>query len=476
MLILGVTADDKGAQLEALIHGVLRAEGYDDVAGNVVGAGGNELDIVATRPHRLVGQMQKTPVIGEAKAYASTVNMPTWQRFLGKLFLAQQENQTTVGVLIALNGVNGNVAGSYRSLQHQHATGIVIIDGSHLIEQAQDTFELGAREMVAAAIGEQFSRAPLDIEPAYYGGIWMWVARWNDKEYSVFDGHGALLPTDRLAALQAALAESVQGDLLATEEAQVRAEREHDHRVQLLDRLFRGLVVYVDESDKVLCELADSSFCVKLDNKINLSPAGGLDAQAATALVHTLTRGRVRVPYLRFVAEHKFDAYALRLVELVPQIQGGLVLPEEDVVTLRGLAPLFPSIWARLAIPIEFIATHADSGNTTPEVASTDLNMFWETMLECVRADFASPPVRGLLFDYLDVAELEIQQHVVVKTKHAKVATITTTARDAIAQLSDELIGNSLNRHGIIRLLPGAEEPWDRPHPQPAGSFAEEEN
>jgi restriction endonuclease Mrr len=115
VLVLGVTADDKGAQLESLVCRMLEEQGYSNVRPNVVGAGGNEVDISAERQATVIGGTQITPLMCEAKAYAGSVNMPTWQKFLGKLLIARTDDVTTVGLLIALNGVNGNVAGSLKA-------------------------------------------------------------------------------------------------------------------------------------------------------------------------------------------------------------------------------------------------------------------------------------------------------------------------------------------------------------------------
>ena len=58
MLVLGVTADDKGAQLEALVRSVLESQGCQRVRRNLVGSGGNELDVVAERKSEVVGAIQ----------------------------------------------------------------------------------------------------------------------------------------------------------------------------------------------------------------------------------------------------------------------------------------------------------------------------------------------------------------------------------------------------------------------------------
>lgn len=62
MLLLGVTAHDKGAQLESLIRTVLEQQGFQKVRGNIVGAGGNELDVIAVRESTVMAAFQLTPL------------------------------------------------------------------------------------------------------------------------------------------------------------------------------------------------------------------------------------------------------------------------------------------------------------------------------------------------------------------------------------------------------------------------------
>ena len=44
---------------------------------------------------------------------------------------------------------------------------------------------------------------------------------------------------------------------------------------------------------------------------------------------------------------------------------------------------------------------------------------------------------------------------------------MTTTTRNAIRQLSEELVGEAGTRHALIRMLPSIGEPWDDFHPDP---------
>lgn len=137
MRVLGVTSDDKVAQLETLVRTILGRQSYQKVRLNVVGAGGNELDVEAVLETLLLGDTQVTPVLGEAKAYMTPVDMPTWQKFLGKVFIERATNPTAVGMLVALNGINGNVVGSYEAL-HERDKSLFVFEGSDLVRLATD--------------------------------------------------------------------------------------------------------------------------------------------------------------------------------------------------------------------------------------------------------------------------------------------------------------------------------------------------
>src|SRR4051812_19652335 len=122
---------------------------------NVVRAGGNELDVVAVRRTAIVGGVHEIPLMGEAKAYADPVTTPTWHRFLGKLFIERASNKSTVGVLIALNGVNGPVAGSAAALRAEDS-GLFVFEGADLIQHAADVKLVVDEAEVRALAADQF--------------------------------------------------------------------------------------------------------------------------------------------------------------------------------------------------------------------------------------------------------------------------------------------------------------------------------
>lgn len=473
MLILGVTAKDKGAQLEALVHTELESQGYVDVNSNVVGPGGNELDVVGSRELGVMGASHMIPLVCEAKAYADPVDMPTWQKFLGKLFLERAEKPATVGMLVALNDVNGNVRGSFASLQTKDSA-VFVFDGKHLIGRAREAGEVATAATVRAAVQTQFRRASSRIEAAYYGGGYYWVVWWNDEDYSIVDAHGIRLPSNRVESLRDALAGSISGNLLATEDAQAEAEELHAMKADIITRMLKGHDVTVDDLSldhvKAFEILTDEPYLRLDDNShLRLIPAIELDASSNARLFLSLFENRVAVKYLDFMVDRHHDDYVQRLIDTLPDLQAGFLLPEDDERSLRALAPLFPSVWTTLAQPIQMITAHraSDPELTNEAILAADRAAFWDEIIRVVREDFTNVFVRGFLYDYIGVAELFETTEVMIKSKSDVVATMHTETRTAVRQLSDEFRSEAGSRHVLIRILPRVAEPWDEPHPEP---------
>ncbi|HZU47931.1 MAG TPA: restriction endonuclease [Mycobacterium sp.] len=472
MMVLGVSAKDKGAQLEALVHTELESQGYGSVYSNVVGSGGNELDVIGAREVGVMGASHVLPLLCEAKAYADPVDMPTWQKFLGKLFLARADKPATVGMLVALNGVNGNVRGSFASLEKKDE-GVFIFDGKQLLRRACEAGEIATEDTVRLAVEKQFRTSTSRVEAAYYGGGYFWVVWWNDEEYSVVDARGNRLPAKKVESLREALAGSVSGSLLAADDAQARAEARHSIKADLINRLLQGSEITLDDAaddnKEVFGSLTQEPYLRIEGSHIELVPAIELDATSIARLFTSLFENRVAVKHLEFMVGWHHDAYVQRLIDTLPERQAGFVLPEDDEQSLRAVAPLFPSVWVTLAHPIPMIAAHraSDPQLTSEAILAADRNAFWDEIIKVVREDFTNIFLRGFLYDYVGLAELDETTEVTIKSKDGVVGTMETKTRTAVRQLADEYVGEAGTRHVLVRILPTVGEPWDDSHPHP---------
>ena len=72
----------------------------------------------------------------------NVVDIPTWLKFLGKIFTEEQKTGEQVsGCLIALSGVNGNCRGAYDDLKRNRSD-IRIIAGDTLIPLLEQLYSL----------------------------------------------------------------------------------------------------------------------------------------------------------------------------------------------------------------------------------------------------------------------------------------------------------------------------------------------
>ncbi|MEV4830606.1 hypothetical protein AB0K25_20085 [Micromonospora sp. NPDC049257] len=473
MLILGVSSDDKGTQLEALVHTELESQGYVEVYSNVVGSGGNELDVTAKRKFAVIGTEHVTPVVCEAKAYQDPVNLPTWQKFLGKLFIQRSETPVAIGILVALSGVNGNVRGSYESLRKKDGS-LFVFDGRNLLDRAREAGAIASEDKVIQTVQEQFRRGFFGVEPAYYGGGFFWVVRWNDEEYSVVNAYGSRLLEHDVENLRKSLEGSISGKLVATDEARAQAEARHNIKVGLIGRLLQGGTVAAGDSTKedereAFESLADEPYSHTENGQLRLVPANELDALGIARFFTSLFESTISVKHLAFMTGRRHDPYVRRLIDTLSEQQAGFTLDEGDRLSLQAVAPFFPSVWATLAQPMQLITTHRTTapGLTDEATLMSDRNTFWDEIIKVVRQDFMNVFLRGFLYDHLGVADLDEVIEVKVKSKGGVVGTMKTKTRTAIRQLSDELVGEAGTRHALIRMLSTVAEPWEDSHPDP---------
>lgn len=470
LLILGATSDDKGAQLEALLETMLVSQGYSEVRRNLVTAGGNEIDVAAVRVSPVGTQTQTTPLMCEAKAYASSLSMPTWHKFLGKLHLARIEDASTVGILVALSGINGNVAGSYAQLQKSDKA-VFVIEGRDIARDARERGELSAVDDVRDALLTRLGHTPVDLDVAYYAGTYMWIARWIDDSYSVVAGHGEPLSTQQLDALAPALMNSLTGTLVPSEPEQAAIEARHALRVRMIDQLFHGdhpLVPAEQDDDDPAAYLSTQPFCVTDDGHLRLLAPEEMDERTVSRLFLAVFEQQVSVKELRFVADGLHAPYVQRLVELMPLTQHGFELDEAGRQFLGTVAPLFPSLWALLSTPFALITTHRDGSveEEDPDTLAADTNNFWAEVIQLVKADYVNPALRALLYDDLGVAELETRTSLVVKTKKEIAGEVAASVRDVVRQMDAKEFGGAGIAYVAIRLMPNAQQPWDEAHPE----------
>ena len=140
--VFGNNSDDKGAQLEQLTSRLLRRLGYRDIATNVVGSGGSEVDVHGELLLPSIHAGDRLHLIAECKALESPITLPDWLKFLGKIFTERTRGSSQVrGILIALSGANGNVTGAVAEFNTAD-TSVELITGDRLADIVVEEFSL----------------------------------------------------------------------------------------------------------------------------------------------------------------------------------------------------------------------------------------------------------------------------------------------------------------------------------------------
>lgn len=179
VFVYGKNSDDKGTQLEALTASILKGMGYV-VTRNEVKAGGNELDVVATKKEPFGGNVC---LICECKAQNSLITMNDWLKFIGKLYLEKRKNQMTYGLMIALSGANGNVLGSFDDIKQENF--ITLITNEALLRHIRTVHPMVTEKQVMDDVRKYTRKDILDTNVIYYNGIYYWHICLPNGEYTL---------------------------------------------------------------------------------------------------------------------------------------------------------------------------------------------------------------------------------------------------------------------------------------------------
>lgn len=183
LYIIGDNHDDKGKQLEELTAALLEECGYEYVSLNTIEAGGSEIDVKAKLVYNMAGTQNEIPVICECKAKNDTITINDWLKFVGKVSIARMSNAQTEGVMIALNGANGNVVGSYDALSDKSYLHLITHDS--LIKLVCKHYRLKDAEEVRTSFVNKTDRTIDGIDLVYYEKQVWWLVRFIHDEYAV---------------------------------------------------------------------------------------------------------------------------------------------------------------------------------------------------------------------------------------------------------------------------------------------------
>jgi hypothetical protein len=474
LTILGSTADELGAQLERLVAKILQRLNYSRVHTNSVGAGGHEIDVRACYTIPSLSGTLDVPVICECKAHARPVDTPDWLKFLGKIYVEQATSSREVrGILIALTGVNGNVAGAYETLRVVKP-GIELVTGEDLVRLIVAEFNLCTLECAVAYVQARTADTPVDVRLVFNEHP-RWLIQFSDGSFIFIGGNqpasdpdGALI-SNALATLGVVRHRDLDAELQATRRAlfakkTLLAVALAEERTVTLDTIVQRQVLC--PSNREPLEAADYAVAAT-----SLIQNGFLAAEAENAWRFVCCDSlEFAIAVLTLLSEDHALAIPIgtrgyqrlideRLLSYVLGIQGGISLGADDRANSLTLLRWSPTALAWALRPDPMLLNSRIDGKSTPELNANGARYFCLQLLQYAVGDFRKSALFEPYFTRLDLTELEVRRVARFKTRKEVALEVDLRERIGILRGAPDLGGGFVS----VWLNTEAPEPWNWP-------------
>jgi len=470
MIILATSKDDKGKQLELLTKHLLRDIGYRKCTTNVM-ANGAEIDVRGELRLPGLGDERTQRLICECKAHKAVMDMTQWCKFLGKVFHQELCEQTEVaGCFISLSGVNGHVQGNFDEL-HRHRKSIMLVHGDDLLDIARKSIPLISLGEVSKRTASITHRTPSRFETAYHNGDLYWVVVFSEGEFTLLDANGKTLTT----GLSEQLAPMVESELdvasyIDLEKEAIANQRRELGRVLVVATLFNsgGTVESVDSfpqnEDFSSLELQDAAQGLIDEGHLVVDEAG----RCVVPFVSTPFGQTVSIELYRTLFGTTFPTVVLSsefyqqninrgMLKAILDVQGHLVLPDEDIDEILNLLKLSPTALAQSLFPMQMIVTGREQYDKNEQVDRFHQDYFKQVSLEALKRDFRNPALAEFFHDKNGFKELAATTKIVLKDMERIVSEAQFTERIGIGRAVESLGGGLVH----VAMLADAPQPWD---------------
>jgi hypothetical protein len=469
--VFGTTSDDKGTQLEQLTSRLLRRLGYRDIATNVVGSGGSEVDVRAEFQLPSIHVSDRIHLIAECKASDSPIILTDWLKFLGKVYTERARGSGQVrGILVALSGANGNAAGAIAEFNTADTT-VELITGDKLVDIVVQEFGMPGIQQASAHVSQLTTDPVIELSIGYYDGLAFWVVEFAGSSYAVLCG----------ATLGDAPSETVgkvvQAYFKTASHRDLRQEELGRSRLRIARKYVLGKAL--GGPSRAVCRedvLPDPSLGIgELDVQeaiTSLSDSGVLETRrrevAITDIDNDLAR---RIEVIRILIDECvlvsvfgtpewIELIDDALLDAVVQIQGGLQIPAEVRAECIQLIRWSPTALLWAVTPDPMLIVHRQDGVPPPVMTDSDDNRYFRLqLLRYAATDFQNPMLAGAYFERFGLRELEFSRRATFKSVEKVEVSVDIRERLGIGRLAPALGG------GVVRvwLTEQAPEPWNFP-------------
>lgn len=469
ILILESNRDRKGAMLECIVKNILRYLQYEYVATNEIGAGGNELDVVAERRIPSINKVEVYPVICECKAHEKPIDMTDWLKFLGKVYKETLNNSRAEGLLIALNDANGNVKGDIRTTNYQN---VRLLSAEVLVKVCIQCYSMASMQQVQDVVKSWTTDIVSDMSIVMYEGLPYWMVTFIDDKYAILTKDAEFITPENVSSLTSLISELTP----VTEERYTDIRKEKiihikEHTImtvvswavmkssktvrQIAELVVEhsGNTIHPSEDEVAICSNRLSYMAVK-DGTIALKPINEIDFVEFYRTV--LSLGIPAKLYDSFYYDHIDEL----LLEELLHIQGDIDLDQEEKNMVLFLIKHSPSALRTMLYPNKMFTPKVNVSEVDKEALKESVNgLLLQTLANCIEVDSDSD-IAMLLFDNLDIRDFSKQTLYEIVKKDGTKITIPVSKRlyyipfddggGAVVQASANFIGQYDARRGVM--------------------------
>ena len=438
LLLLEQNKDKKGTLLETIVKAILSSYGYEYVATNEIGAGGNEIDVVAEKHLPSLGFSQTYPLICECKAHETPINMNDWLKFLGKIYKEKKKNSLSSGLMIALSDANGNVKGDIRINNDDDAR---LITGNELLDPIVSHYGLASKIEIENIIKHWTNLTVIEKDIAFYNNTPYWIVYFSDGTFTVLNKDGQFLDNEILNSLISVFtslstySKECYIDIRSNKVVEIKKRVIKDIAIWALMNcslslaqigeqvlLNSGGQVHADESEIEKC-LMELGFVNIIDDMVSLKPIEQINMIDFYRCLFGL--GIPAKLYNDFYIEHIDEA----LLDSIISLQGGLSLTSEERNTVLFILRHSPSALHVAIYPNPLFSAKTKVGGGDMKALQESLkSSFIQTLANCLEVD-ADSDIAMLLFDKLELRDFYKQTNYQIVLKDGTKCTIPVSKR-----------------------------------------------
>jgi len=484
MIILGKNSDDKGSQLEHLTKYLLTQLGYEAIVTNLIGAGGDEIDVSAEFRQPGMKRDIYHELVCECKAYKNPLNLPDWLKFLGKIYVKEHGSSGKIqGCFIALNGVNGNVHGNFKSLKN-HNQELQIIEGEDLFELLNKSMTIQSIDNILLQLRSMTIKVAINTELLYYHNACYWLIEFSDEVFTLFSSDGNPLDNktaefiSNLVIQNTGLREYV--DLMAENTAHVRMALIEKYVLSVL--LLSSIPMNIKSilGRKTIKDIRPVTGKVFLsDISIALKRLLGLgvviENEEKYLLKTHLQKGTINntIKFFQLFLQETIVLFAIgskqyqslidkRLLNQIIKLQGNLKLRNENYDDYLNLLRWSPSALTWACNADGFLINHRKQGlQLNEQFDELGCSYFFQKLIDLFTIDYKSEGLRNYFLKKCNIVEVETELKIRIKSNERLLAQPHYKERFALGQMPADYN----NVIVPILMLHDQPEPWERIDP-----------